>query len=170
MNITIVIGSLCSGKSTYAKQLQDQLHQQGQLTTIIEVGSIVRELVAHESRHFDKTLDTQIIEELNKMIFHCLTVVETQHLIIVGIRQLSILKAMILKSGHLTSFGNNMQIKLLKVDDQTRAQRYESRNANKDVQLVFSLADRHDNSLGLNELINFLTQQSPSLVQVVNHQ
>lgn len=170
MNITIVIGSLCSGKSTYAKQLQDQLHQQGKSTSIIEVGSIVRELVAHESRYFDKTLDTQIIEELNKMIFHYLTMMQTQHLIIVGIRQLSILKALILKHSHLTSFGNNMQIKLLKVDDQTRAQRYESRNANKDVQLVFSLADKHDNSLGLNELINFLTQQSPSLVEVVNHQ
>lgn len=146
MKITVVVGKLCSGKSTYTSVQKNE--------NIIEIGEIVRQLTSIESRVFDSKLDTEINNKLFQRISYSFYH-NPQDLYVVGIRQSSILENLELICKDL---GIEVEIIYLKVPDKIRKQRYIKRkeNNNKDSYLTFEMADKYDMDLGLRNLIEEL--------------
>lgn len=145
MKVTIVIGEICSGKTTFSSSFSE--------ADRIDVGSIVRELTATEERTFDKDLDVQIAERLIQDI--------AQHggdqLVIVGLRQISILVKV---EDYCEQKGIDLDIVYLEVPRHIRERRYEERGDVKDVRMAFDLADKKDSELGLFSLIHYIKHRT----------
>lgn len=160
MKVTIVIGEICSGKTTYSNSLKERIESIDNKIEIVDVGSIVRELTAIEDRVFNKDLDTKIVEKLTEIIFKN-NLQQNIDLIIVGIRQTSIFH-------QVEEFCKNEGIKfkpiLLEVPVEIRSQRYEERNAAKDHSIVFEIADQKDKELGLFSLIQYVKHRKDTLI------
>lgn len=151
MSIVTISGPLCSGKNYYSEKINID-------STIIDIGDIVREITYSETRTFDRSLDSLIIEklerELKNSLFH------GESVIVVGIRQISIIKAV----ERLANKGENVTHFLLDVDVDVRKKRYVERNAAKDTYLTFEVADQKDNELGLAALIEYLKKQKNTII------
>ena len=155
MKVVIVIGEICSGKTTYANFIQQDSESVEVPVRTLDVGSIVREITATEERVFDETLDVAIINRLFREIQKADR--EDYNLTIVGVRQTTIYEAIttVCKDKHL-----DVVTVLLDVPTEIRKQRYIERNAFKDVYLDFAIADQKDKELGLKQLLELLEFQS----------
>lgn len=156
MKVIVIIGALCSGKTTFVQQFNQE--------DVVEIGQIVRDLTLATERVFDKDLDVAINNRVFQIIskrFHC----SPSDLYIVGIRQLSILEGIQIVCKDL---GIPVEITYLEVPDAIRKQRYINRNAFKDSYIDFDLADQKDKELGLKELIEALIFNS-SVKKIKNY-
>ena len=149
MNIHIIIGPLCSGKTHLLKT--DYVKYD-----TIDIGDIVRRLKPSDVRVFDQDLDQLIMMELRMSIIDAIE--SKTDLVIAGIRQLSILLGTetFIKAHQLNP---KKKIKysrfFLNTDITVRKERFESRKDSKDKTLTFSQADERDNKLGLKQLTNY---------------
>ena len=143
MNITIIIGPLCSGKTYFLNQIDDKDRK-------IDVGNIVRKIKNQELRVFEQHLDQNILNELYKEIQQAQLL--NQNIYIAGIRQLSILISLEFYIQNLTS---TYQRFFLNIDQQIRKERFNLRNSDKDVHLSFEEIEQKDDQLGLRELSNY---------------
>lgn len=133
----IVLGEICSGKNTFSNQFI--FHK------MIDISQIVRNLVTTNERVFNKDLDKAIIEELDNIIN------TNKHIIIVGIRQQSILNFILTKIPSSEIFWLDVPSKILE-------QRFIKRNSWKDKKITFLQATTKDNELGLSEVKQFIKQ------------
>lgn len=154
MEIITISGPLCSGKNYYSQLLNKE-------AKIIDIGDIVREITNNETRVFDKSLDTLIIKQLEQEIKQS----ATPTLIIIGMRQITILQAI---ERIAKQFSINVLNYLLDVDVEVREQRYVQRNAYKDSYTTFEIADQKDRELGLTALIRYLRSRKDT--QIVKNQ
>lgn len=148
MKVTFIIGALCSGKTTMTQHCDEE--------DVIEIGQIVRNLTTLDDRLFDKDLDiainNRVFQIISKAFYHA-----PRDLVVVGIRQLSVFTSI---EKVCNDLGVEMEVWYLEVPEDIRKQRYESRNSSKDVSITFEFANRQDNTLGLTELIEHITQLS----------
>lgn len=152
MKVKIIIGEICSGKTTFSSSFSEDCR--------IDVGSIVRSLTAIEERTFDESLDKDIIEALLQEI-DLNHVTGESEIAIVGMRQISILEAVII---HCQETGVDYQIIYLEVPTEVRRQRYEARQAAKDVSIEFDFADQKDKELGLYALIQYIKHRQDTTI------
>lgn len=149
MNIDIIIGPLCSGKSHLLKTEYSKCD-------VIDIGDIVRRLKPSDSRVFDQDLDQLIMMELRMSIIDA---IETKtNLAIAGIRQLSILLGTeaFIKAHQLDPKKKIKYSRIfLNTDISVRKERFTSRKDLKDKTLTFSEAEEKDNKLGLKQLTNY---------------
>jgi hypothetical protein len=148
MKITTIIGPICSGKTHL---LQTTFPTQ----TKVEIGDIVREIKSQTTRMFDESLDLQISIKLRLIIKQAIE--DEVDLVIVGIRQLSILLAteIFIKAHQLDHTKKIKYVRtFLNVDVALRRERFISRAALKD-KLSFEETERRDNELGLQELTDY---------------
>lgn len=153
MEVTFVVGKICSGKDTYARNFPSTSPK-------IDIGDIVRELTLTKERTHNKDLDTAIIETVKKRLQ---VIAEEEwraglkakwRVIITGVRQVSILD-------QLTCF-IKFEIKwpveyvYLDVPDHILEFRYLERQEGKDSKLTFQEAVERDNALGLGEVIDYV--------------
>lgn len=141
MKVTIVIGEICSGKTTFSSSFPEEDR--------VDVGSIVREITSTEERTFNQDLDIVIANRLRSMIL--------QHggkeFVIVGVRQISILQ---MTEMLCEEKGIEVEIIHLDVPYEIRAERYEKRSDLKDIKMTFELADKKDKELGLFSLLQYI--------------
>jgi len=153
-----VFGKVCSGKNKYVLENcpPNCLH--------IDIGDVVRELTKTNSRTHDKSLDTQIIDYLQNEIFY--SKADTNTMVITGIRQLSILKALenIVNEIHTI----NYERVLLNVPESILKTRYEKRAATKDHSIAFEDTIKRDSLLGLDELIQYLYTVKTTIIEYYN--
>lgn len=146
MKITIIIGPVCSGKTHLMNaQYQDAIR--------VDVGDIVREVTSDQARTFDKGLGGYIIMRLSKEIDDAFST--NSDIVIVGIRQLSILRTIeqkIKRMIYLTINVIKYERIYLDIEESIRRERYSKRAANKDRHYTFSEIELRDNALGLEEL------------------
>lgn len=152
MKVSIIIGEICSGKTTYSSSFSEDCR--------IDVGFIVRSLTSIEERTFDQNLDKDIIEALLQEI-DLNNVTGEPAIAIVGIRQVSILEAIM---HHCEEIGVDCEIIYLEVPVEIRKQRYEARRAAKDVSIEFDFADKQDKELGLYALIQYIKHRKETKI------
>lgn len=145
----IVIGEVCSGKTTYIQNLP--------LHIPIDIGAIVREIVDRSERVHNKLLDTKIIEELSQRF----ELSPASKFVIVGIRQLSILKYL------LHQFKEDVQLIYLDVPYHELKRRFLNRSSRKE-EISFEDTIRRDGELGLNEVREFLLNSPNNLLIIKN--
>lgn len=162
MKIKIVVGEICSGKSSYIQKLRLKACNENVSFTKIDIGDIVREITATENRVFDQDLDTHIISKVNDIIDQEINL-KTGLLVIGGIRQKSILDA-------ITSMCDVEKISIteLQASNDTRKARYERRDAEKDLLISFEDADKKDKQLGLTDLITYIRTQIKMPLLIIN--
>ena len=155
MKITTIIGPVCSGKTYLLKTIFPTQMK-------VEIGDIVREIKSESTRIFDKGLDFQISAKLRLIIKKAID--EEVDLVIVGIRQLSILllAELFIKAHQLNPQKNIKYVRtFLNVDSALRRERFISRAASKD-KLSFEETERRDNELGLQELTDYCLNKDKS--------
>jgi len=153
-----VFGKVCSGKNQYVLENcpPNCLH--------IDIGDVVRKLTKTNSRTHDKSLDSQIIDYLQNEIFY--SKANTDTMVITGIRQLSILKALesIVNEIHTI----NYERVWLEVPEGILKARYIKRAATKDSCSDFEDTIKRDSSLGLDELIQYLHTVNTTIIENYN--
>ena len=142
--LKLIFGKVCSGKNTYAAENYPNAQ-------IFDIGEIVRQLTQVKSRTHDHTLDQQIIAHLIRELNW--SKANTDTMVIVGIRQLSILKA-IEKEVEGGIF--DIERIWLEVPEGILKARYADRAAQKDTCLDFETAIKRDSLLGLDEVVEYL--------------
>jgi hypothetical protein len=154
MKIVFLFGEICSGKSTL---------DLGQQTIKITVSNVVKRLMQSEdrevlqnSKHLDKVIADEIIEEINNM--QNFLDILPQYIIVDGIRQHSIL-AQIEQWIATTNPNIPVEYMWLEVDREERKRRFEARKDPKDT-LTFQEAEKRDNELGLSDLFRILKEQN----------
>jgi hypothetical protein len=155
MKITTIIGPVCSGKTHL---LQTAFPAQMK----VEIGDVVREIKSQTTRVFDKNLDFQINAKLRLIIKQAIE--DEIDLVIVGIRQLSILLAteIFIKAHQLDPTKKIKYARIfLNVDVALRRERFISRAASKD-ELSFEEIERRDDELGLRELTDYCLNKDKS--------
>jgi len=154
MKIVFLFGEICSGKSTL---------DLGQQTIKITVSNVVKRLMQSEdrevlqnSKHLDKVIADEIIEEINNM--QNFLDILPQYIIVDGIRQHSILAQI---EQWITGTSQNIPVEYmwLEVDREERKRRFEARKDPKDT-LTFEEAEKRDNELGLSDLFRILKEQN----------
>lgn len=145
--IILVIGKVCSGKDTFAKQHLNHIQ--------IDIGSLVRELSQTISRTHDKSLDVRIIDRLGE----CLS---NGNYIITGIRQLSILNKLI------SQYSEEIEMIYLNVPLEELKRRFITRAAEKDSKYTFEEVLQRDADLGLAEIEDFI-EANTSLFTIINN-
>lgn len=147
-NLVFICSPLCGGKSTLAKQLWQNN------VTVIEISSIVKRLVSEHTREGLQgrpELDVQIIEEIRNFIDGRLH--SGDNLILIGARQVSILKAF-----------PDATLIWLEVPDHIRFSRYMSKRDIKDGvrknEETFNLANQRDNDLGLQAVKEYIFNEN----------
>lgn len=148
----VVLGKICSGKNTFSKQFI--FHK------CVDISDIVRNIVKTNVRVFDKSLDSQIIDEL-KVILD-----SYENVVIMGIRQKTILDFVI-------DYVGNLEIIWLEVNDNELQKRFNLRKSNKDSNITFNEAVNKDNELGLLEVETFVKQTKWNLldkkIKIINN-
>lgn len=144
ISIIVIVGQICSGKSTYASQYSNRFKK-------IDIGDMVREITETQARTYNQALDVAIINKLNWEILHLKA--PFQHLVITGVRQISIVKYL---QGICNTIGTEFISIVLDVPESILKVRYERRASEKDLQLSFEDAIKRDNLLGLTELFSYL--------------
>lgn len=151
MNITTILGPICSGKTyliatQYAHAIQ------------VDIGDIVREISDERQRIFDATLDTLIIDRVLRRITDAVDA--NCDIVIGGIRQLSILLSVEDFVGRLRHTSANITYTriYLSVPQDVRRQRYIERSDVKDNQLTFSAVEAKEAQLGLQQLTTYCLQ------------
>lgn len=145
MQMIIVIGLPCSGKSTFAEKLPSI-----QFTTL-DIGDIVRYLSKKKERVVDETLDVAIIEELR---YH-LSLAEhmDKDVVVTGVRQLSIFK-------YLEEYPCQLkQVVYMATERATLLERFEKRASEKDKGLTYGQIIEKERKLGYAEVFRYLFEQ-----------
>lgn len=137
-----IFGELCSGKSTYAKWKFPDF-------PIIEIGEIVRHLVNKKERVHIKELDVQIAREVDIQLQQ----LGKQDVVIVGVRQISLLKELMQDIDSLI---------YLQVQRSELKRRFLNRK-NKKEKLTFEDAIEKDDNLGMRALKLFLLNETDCL-------
>lgn len=145
--IIVVVGRVCSGKTSYMNRYPDYWNK-------IDVGDIVRKLTKETSRRHDPTLDQDIMSELSFMLKDC------KDAVIVGIRQKSILEYL---QKNFRSF-SHLSFVLLVVPEQVLKNRFNQRADKKDSKVTFEEAIERDNLLGLQDAIDYVCDQKNNTV------
>lgn len=144
--IIILIGRVCSGKTTFSTILKQNLQFRGEFVEVVDIGNLVREITDQENRVFKSQLDIKIIEKLNPIIKQCRE--KNKTLIIVGPRQKSILKGLDLKEDEYQNIVMSCSL-------EERQKRYIMRNDKKDGKTSnVEEIDRFEDELGLQELMD----------------
>ena len=152
-----IFGKVCSGKNTYATKNYPRAQ-------IIDIGDVVRHITQTQDRTHDTSLDTQIIEYLRNEIYYSRA--NTNTTVIVGIRQLSILKAL---EEIISEFPTeNLERVWLEVPEGILKARYINRAAKKDSCLDFEAAIKRDSLLGLDESIEYLRTVKTTVIENYN--
>jgi len=153
MNITFICSPLCGGKSTLAQQLR-QSHITSGRSFVLEISTIVQQLVSETSREKLQgrpELDTQIIEEIKSFINDRL--LYSDNLIVLGARQVSILKAF-----------PDATLIWLEVPEHIRFNRYMVKRDIKDGikkdEETFKIANQRDNDLGLQAVKEYIFNEN----------
>jgi predicted kinase len=148
--VIIVIGCICSGKTTYMSKCPDAYRK-------VDVGDIVRSITKTTQRTHIQDLDSLIIEELEREI-HRAASERMKGIVIVGMRQLSIYLSV---ATYCKELCFNLQRVYLSVPLKTLKQRYIKRADQKDV-CSFEEAMMKDIKIGYLELIeHWLTNPLP---------
>lgn len=141
--IVLVLGRICAGKGTYCYQFPEKKH--------IVVSDIVKRIGGVRSRSdLQETgdLDRLIAEELIKEIR-----LHDEDVLVDGIRQLSILRAI------LQEFGKDkVDVLWLEVPKRERSRRFESRGRRRD-DIPFDQADIRDENLGIGDVETWAKQR-----------
>jgi len=166
MKVQIIIGEICSGKSSYIQKLRLKACNEGESFTKIDIGDIVREITSTENRTFDKSLDTEIISKLDFIIHQEINEFNTGLLVIGGIRQKSILEAIIAICRQHDVV--DISITELQASYETRSLRYDRRQAEKDLSVSFAYANQRDKELGLKDLITYIRIQDKIPTLIIN--
>jgi predicted kinase len=147
MQIVVIIGAVCSGKSKYAAERYD-------LTNVIDIGDIVREITKTERRVHVASLDSQIMMALHAKIMSLIGF-EVKEIVITGIRQFSILNYI------EENFNYDIVRILLEVPIPILKKRYKNSKRAKDSGLTFEEAIERDDNIGYGALLDY--------VKSVNH-
>ena len=150
MQIIVVVGHICSGKTTYASRYPSDFDK-------IEISSIVKKLTQSSDRVRDESLDEAIIEELRSELNQRGL---GSKIVITGVRQLSIMR-------WLEEYANQyewVELKtiVLQVPNELLKKRYEKRNDKRD-QETFEEAVRKDSVLGLSNLLIYLESRDATV-------
>lgn len=134
--LIIVIGKVCTGKDYFAREVYPNAVK-------IDVGDIVRSITKKQQRTFICDLDKDIIQVLQTTIFN----IETDQVIVTGIRQLTIYEALIQRF-------SNFEIRTyyLRCSEELAKLRFLEREAEKDRTMTYEQVVDFDNQLGLAEL------------------
>lgn len=140
-SIIIVLGRICSGKGTYAKQYFSSTIGYKQYTHVA-TSDVVKELTGSLSReqlqqtsHLDQTIADHLLNLIDK---HTCIIID-------GIRQVSIIRKII------DTHGSAVSLVWLEVPTSVREARYLARQHSKDTR-SFQEAENGDISLGINEV------------------
>lgn len=143
MEVVMIFGKVCSGKSTYMCE-----HYKGALT--IDVGSIVRELTKSIGRTHNALLANDIIKVLNEKLMNAsVTGIET--VVIAGVRQVRILEAV--RDFIISKVRVKFKIIHLDVPEFVLRKRFFQRANAKDSELTFDQVIHRDNELGYSAII-----------------
>lgn len=144
----VVLGKICSGKNTFSKQFI--FHK------CVDISDIVRNIVKTNVRVFDKSLDSQIIDQLKTIIDN------NNNIVIIGIRQKTILDFVI-------DYVDNLEIIWLEVNESELKNRFTKRRNIKDNEITFNEAIKKDNELGLLEVEHFVKQNPNKNIKIINN-
>lgn len=151
--VKLIIGGCCSGKTTFAKNNIANLPY-GTKSSIIEIGNIVRSIANRQERTFNKDLQCEIIEYLERAIKQ-LEAEDNQVYYIVGIRQLKIFKYLF-NYFSLKKNETQLEVIMMRIDEEVRKKRFESSNFIKNSNLTFKDVDEAEKDLGLKDLMSYL--------------
>lgn len=142
--IILVLGKICAGKGTYCQSFPEKKH--------ITVSDIVKKVSGVRSRsdlqqtsQFDYLIADELIEKIRFYL-------DEQDVIVDGIRQLSIIRAIVKEFGK-----ENVDVIWLEVPTEERKRRFETRKRQRD-DVPFEQADIRDTSLGLGDVENWAKQ------------
>lgn len=153
--VTFVVGELCSGKSTVARNIPSEYGT----SQLIELGDIVRHIVKREQRVHTNAIDTEII----KMV---IDVSRSSQIIIVGPRTMTV---MISLREYFKSIDYEIEYVLIhSPDHEILEKRYLERGAKKDQDLSFRDAWSNDMKLGLGAIIEYLMKKKSGVKISVN--
>lgn len=140
-NIILMLGRICSGKGTYAKQFFSSPIGYKRYTHVA-TSDVVKEITGSLSReqlqqtsHLDQTIADHLLCLIDKH----------PYIVIDGIRQVSIIQKII------DTHGSAVQLTWLEVPTTIRNARYEARQDTKDTK-SFHDAEQGDIALGINEV------------------
>lgn len=155
--LKLVFGEVCSGKTTYAEENYPKSH-------IIDVGEVVRRLTEKETRIHDVSLDEKIVEYILHEILYSRR--DSDTMVIVGIRQLTILKAI----EKFVESTPTIEIETIYLDvpQHILKRRYLARKATKDSNISFEETIDRDNRLGLREVKEYLRTIKTAVVENYN--
>lgn len=155
MNVILVAGEICSGKTTYLSSFSDEAFDK------VDVSDIVRSITKDERRRALPHLDVEIIKELKIKIKE--SDIRGKDIIIAGPRQLDIVLAVEM---WCKIHQYPLEYHILEVDRSIRNERYLHRSSRKDQALTFDEAEKSDKVLGIDEVMSyFYTRTKAKLIQ-----